>query len=795
MHALNRGYMWTAVLAAAGFVGGTYWLLNPAGHPAAWWHFALCGVIGIATSIAVVYIPRYYTESGDRPVQSIAAASVTGPATNIIAGVAGALECTALPTFTISTAIIASYKLGASSGLAHAGLFGTAVATMGMLGTAAYILAMDTFGPITDNAGGIIEMSHQPEAIRKRTDRLDAVGNTTKALTKGYAIGSAALAAFLLFSAYLDEVALLGSPLQAVDISKPEVFVGGLLGAMLVFWFSALAIGAVTKAAVSVIKEVRRQFQADPGILKGTSRPDYGTAVDIVTIGALKAMVAPGLLAVAMPIAVGLFFKLFHLGAETVAAFLMVGTIGGILMATLLNNGGGAWDNAKKFIETGEYGGKGSPAHKARVVPVWFSGVACALAGLCYAELAAMIPQAGSAYAYSYATLGELVAWIIGWDLILEYAVGNVAVAISWGDYFTSLLRSFDFQLPVWLTTGYRTALLSPDPALHGLLQGAPHVADIPILVNLPAFVIVMLITWLLMLGVRESATANNIMVTIKLLVLGLFVIAGLTHLRSANLHPFAPNGFRGIHQGAAIVFFAYIGFDAISTAAEETKNPQRNLPIGILGGLAICTLIYMIVGTVLTGMVPYTELVGVADPLAKALNSAGFTTVGWIVALGAIVSMSAVLLVFQYGQPRIFFAMGRDGLLPPWAARVHQRTRVPYITTLITGIFVGLWSLIGDAGETYNLTNIGTLFAFVLVCVGVLVLRHTDRDRPRPFRVPLVWVVSLTGAALCVFVMVGLPGETWWRFAIWLAIGLALYVFYGFRHSRLHAPPSDLGR
>src|SRR6266851_1600056 len=317
MRALNRGYLWTAVLAAAGFVGGTYWLLNPPAFPAAWWHFALCGVIGIATSIAFVYITQYYTEYRYRPVKSIAAASVTGPATNIIAGFAVALECTALPTVTIGAAILSSYHLGASSGLAHAGLFGTAVATMGMLGTAAYILAMDTFGPITDNAGGIIEMSHQPEAIRKRTDRLDAVGNTTKALTKGYAIGSAALAAFLLFSAYLDEVAALGSPLAAVDISKPEVFVGGLFGAMLVFWFSALAISAVTKAAVSVIQEVRRQFQADPGILKGTSRPDYGRAVDIVTVGALKAMVAPGLLAVGMPIAVGLVFKVFfHVGAE-----------------------------------------------------------------------------------------------------------------------------------------------------------------------------------------------------------------------------------------------------------------------------------------------------------------------------------------------------------------------------------------------------------------------------------------------------------------------------------------------
>src|SRR5947207_3215486 len=272
-------------------------------------------------------------------------------------------------------------------------------------------------------------------------------------------------------------------------------------------------------------------------------------------------------------------------------------------------------------------------AGPALVLSFLLLGAACALAALCYAELAAMIPQAGSAYAYSYATLGELVAWIIGWDLILEYAVGNVAVAISWGDYFTTLLRGMDLQLPSFLTTGYRTALLSPDPALHGLLQGAPHVADIPILVNLPAFVIVALITWLLMLGVRESATANNVMVTIELLVLGLFVVAGVSHLSAANFHPFAPNGFRGVHQGAAIVFFAYIGFDAISTAAEETKNPQRNLPIGILGGLAICTVIYMIVGAVLTGMVPYTEL-GVADPLAKALNSAGFTTVGWIVAL-----------------------------------------------------------------------------------------------------------------------------------------------------------------
>jgi basic amino acid/polyamine antiporter, APA family len=414
-------------------------------------------------------------------------------------------------------------------------------------------------------------------------------------------------------------------------------------------------------------------------------------------------------------------------------------------------------------------------------------GGACALAGLCYAELAAMIPQAGSAYAYSYATLGELVAWIIGWDLILEYAVGNVAVAISWGDYFNTLVRGFGVQLPVWLTTGYRTALLSSDPQIHGLLASAPRIAGIPILIHVPAFAIVMLITWLLLRGARESATANNIMVVIKLVALSIFILVGATHLHADNYRPFAPNGFTGIHQGAAIVFFAYIGFDAISTAAEETRNPQRNLPIGILGGLAICTLIYIIVGFVLTGMVPYKEL-AVADPLARALELAGFKTVGWFVALGAAISMSAVLLVFQYGQPRIFFAMGRDGLLPSWAARVHPVTRIPATTTIITGVFVALWALIGDAAETYDLTNIGTLFAFMLVSIGVLVLRHKEPDRPRPFRVPLVWPVCLLSAAGCVFIMYGLPGTAWERFGIWLAIGLVVYFSYGYQHRKLRA-------
>src|SRR6476659_8761138 len=409
-------------------------------------------------------------------------------------------------------------------------------------------------------------------------------------------------------------------------------------------------------------------------------------------------------------------------------------------------------------------------------------GFACALAGLCYAELASMIPQAGSAYAYAYATLGEIVAWIIGWDLILEYAVGNVAVAISWGDYFKTLTAGL-FGAPLWLTTGYRTALLSSDPAVHGLLQTAPHIAGIPVLVNVPAFAIVMAITWLLLRGVKESARANNIMVVIKLLVLTLFVIVGAMHINTSNYVPFAPNGWRGIHQGAAIVFFAYIGFDAISTAAEETKNPQRNLPIGILGGLAICTVIYIVIGFVLTGMVPSKQLGTAADPLAFALNATGMTSIAKIVALGAVFSMAAVLLEFQYGQPRIFFAMARDGLLPTWASKVHGKYRTPYISTFLTGLFVALWSLIGDAGETYDLTNIGTLFAFALVCIGVIVLRHTDPDRPRPFRVPFVHVVGVVGAGLCIFVMRGLPHLAWVRFGWWLLVGLVLYWVYGFSH------------
>ena len=412
-------------------------------------------------------------------------------------------------------------------------------------------------------------------------------------------------------------------------------------------------------------------------------------------------------------------------------------------------------------------------------------GFVCGLAALCYAELAAMIPQAVSAYAYSYATLGELVAWIIGWDLILEYAVGNIAVAVAWGGYFVSFLSGFGVSLPGWMTHGYRAVSLSADPAVQSLMDTAPRIGGIPVLVNLPAFAIVAFITWLLLLGVRESARANNIMVVIKLLVLGLFVGVGAFHIDTANYVPFAPNGWTGIHQGAAIVFFAYIGFDAISTAAEETRNPQRNLPIGILGGLAICTLIYVIVGIVATGLVPYQQLKA-ADPLAKALDVAGLQTAGWIVSFGAVISLTAVLLVFQYGQPRIFFAMARDGLLPQWAAKVSEKRRVPHITTIVTGVLVAVGALFADENEIYDLTNIGTLSAFAIVCIGVLVLRHLEPDRPRPFRVPLVWPVTLIGAAACLYTMWGLPRTAWERFGIWLVIGGAIYLFYGYRHSRL---------
>lgn len=381
MSILQKGYSITIVLAVLTFGLSTRWLLYTERAPTAWFNFALCGLVGIITAYLFVWITKYYTDYKHEPVRTLALSSATGHGTNIIAGVSLGLESTALPVLVISVSIVSAFWLGRTSGLvdeagnATGGLFGTAVATMGMLSTAAYVLTMDMFGPIADNAGGIVEMSQQPESVREITDLLDAVGNTTKATTKGFAIGSAALASFLLFSAYMDEVAAFSQePFKQVDIAIPEVFVGGLLGSMLIFLFSAWACAAVGRTAQEVVKEVRRQFIERPGIMDYTEKPDYGRCVAIVASASLKEMIKPGALAIVSPIVVGFLFRVLGyytghplLGAKVVASMLMFATVSGILMALFLNTAGGAWDNAKKYIETGALGGKGSDCHKAAI--------------------------------------------------------------------------------------------------------------------------------------------------------------------------------------------------------------------------------------------------------------------------------------------------------------------------------------------------------------------------------------------------------------------------------------------
>ena len=425
------------------------------------------------------------------------------------------------------------------------------------------------------------------------------------------------------------------------------------------------------------------------------------------------------------------------------------------------------------------------------------TAVACAFCGLCYAEFASLVPISGSAYTYSYATLGELVAWVIGWDLIIEYAVGNVAVAIAWAAYFHQLVAGLGFQIPAWLAVDYRSALQAADAVLPGALADPavalahqawvthPTLLGIPLIFNALAVTIVMLITWLLIIGVKESARVNNVMVGIKLVILAFFIYSGAKFVRPENWTPFMPNGFNGVWVGASLIFFAYIGFDAISTAAEECRKPSRDLPIGIIGSLAICTVIYIGVALVLTGMVPWNHL-GVADPLAAAFTYVGADVSAGIVAFGAVVSMSAVLLVFQYGQPRIFFSMSRDGLLPPYFAQVHPRYRTPHVTTLWTGVIVAAISAVANINEIVELTNIGTLFAFILVCAGVIILRQRDPGRPRAFRTPLVPLIPILGIASCLYLMAGLPRVTWYRFGIWLLVGMAVYFAYGYRKSRL---------
>jgi len=425
------------------------------------------------------------------------------------------------------------------------------------------------------------------------------------------------------------------------------------------------------------------------------------------------------------------------------------------------------------------------------------TAVVCSFTALCYAEFASMVPVAGSAYTYAYATLGELVAWIIGWDLLLEYAIGNTAVAIAWAGYTDAFLQGLGVHLPAWLVTDYRTAL----HARPEVLASAPHLFGVPIVFNALAMSIVALVTIVLVWGVRESARFNALMVAVKLVVLAFFVLASTKFVAPANWHPFAPNGFAGIGAGAAVIFFAYIGFDAVSTCAEECKNPGRDMPIGIIGSLIVCTIIYVIVSAVFSGLIPYSALVGLnesqrSEALAVAMSYVHMP--GWmvgIVAFGSVVAQTAVLLVFQLGQPRILFAMSRDGFLPRVFARVHPRFKTPHVSTILTGVLVGVVSAFANIDEMVDLTNIGTLFAFILVCGGIVVMRYREPGRERPFRVPFGPVlVPVLGLLSCLFLMAYLPPASWARFVGWLLVGLVVYASYGYKHSRLRAAAATTG-
>ncbi len=446
-------------------------------------------------------------------------------------------------------------------------------------------------------------------------------------------------------------------------------------------------------------------------------------------------------------------------------------------------------------------GGEGQPpAGPGVVVSILLTAVACGFCALCYAEFASLVPVAGSAYTYAYATLGELVAWIIGWDLILEYAVGNIAVAISWAAYFRQLVAGFGFQIPPWLATDYRSTLLaakaaagsgvaslSPEAAIaYQAHLTHPTIVGIPVVFNLLAVGITALITWILVIGVKESARFNNVVVVLKLATLLFFIAVGAFWVKPAHWTPFFPGGFHGVWTGASLIFFAYIGFDAISTAAEECKDPGRDMPRGILASLGICTILYVAAALVLTGMIPYGKLVGVADPLAAGFAYVGQDWAAGLLAFGAVIALTSVLLVFQLGQPRILMAMSRDGLLSPWFSKIHPRFRTPHVTTILTGVFVAIFAAVANIDEIVQLTNIGTLFAFILVAIGILVLRVREPKRPRKFRVPFSPVTPVLGILMCLFLMQGLPGVTWIRFGLWLLVGLVLYFVYGIRQSRL---------
>ena len=401
----------------------------------------------------------------------------------------------------------------------------------------------------------------------------------------------------------------------------------------------------------------------------------------------------------------------------------------------------------------------------------------CSFAALCYAELASMIPIAGSAYTYAYATLGEIFAWIIGWDLILEYAVSNMAVAVGFSAYFNDLLDGvFNIHLP--------KAIANP-PFVDGAATGS--------IFNLSALVILLLLTWLLVRGVKESAGTNNVMVIVKIAAILIFVIGAGNAVKISNWHPFLPNGFSGMLTGAAIVFFTYIGFDSVSTAAEECKNPQKDLPRGIIATLIICAGLYIAVAMVLTGIANWKTL-NSAAPVADALKALGMNKIrGWV-NVGALVGMISSLLVFQYGQARVWFAMSRDGLLPKIFGKVHPKFHTPHISTWIAGLFVGIPAGLWDIGTFADLSNIGTLFAFIVVAAGVLVLRKTQPDRPRGFRVPWCPWLPIMSIVFCLTLMLALPLETWLRFFVWMALGLVVYFAFGRKNSVLETGEEAAG-